>query len=95
MTSVKSKTMRNLLTLAIVSLLFTSCYDKGEITQEPTDFINIHGKVYKLMQVVPKDGHNPIWIMYPKDSLDKQPQVINYDEQSGKKHYTQTVIKVN
>ena len=87
--------MKNLLILAIVALLFTSCYDEGEIIEEPKDFINIHGKIYKLMQVVPTAGCRPIWIMYPKDSLDKQPQVINYDEQHGKQVYTQTVIKVD
>ena len=69
--------------------------EKGEITSEPTDFIEINGKIYKLMQVIPKNGYRAIWIMYPKDSLNSQPQSINYTTQEGKHSINQTVIKVD
>ena len=72
-----------------------SCNDKGEITTEPTDFIEINGKVYKLMQIVPKDGYRPIWIMYPKDSVNSTPNSINYTTQEGKHSINETVIKVD
>ena len=83
------------LILFIAALMLASCQEKGEVTQQPTDFIAIHGKVYKLMSIVPCEGCSSIWIMYPKDSLDKQPEVINWTEQSGKQHYNQTLIKVD
>lgn len=83
------------LILFISVMLFVSCSDKGEITTEPTDFIIIHGKTYKLMQVVPKYGYRSIWIMYPKDSTDQMPQTINYDVQQDKHSVTETVIKVD
>jgi hypothetical protein len=47
------------------------------------------------MSVIPCDGCNSIWIMYPKDSTDSQPQVINYNVLQGKTHTIQTVIKVD
>ncbi len=86
--------MKKLAILLIFSLfgcLEDSNYKKGEFAEEPQDFIKIHNKVYKLMKVRPCDNCNPIWIMYPKDSLDSVPQSINY--RSGKTN--QTIIKVN
>jgi|LakMenEpi03Aug12_release.lakeMendotaPanAssembly.Ray.scaffolds.fasta_scaffold493812_2 hypothetical protein len=68
---------------------------KGSVNYEPQDFIIIHNKTYKLMSVIPCDGCNSIWIMYPKDSTDSQPQVINYNVKQGKTHTIQTVIKVD
>jgi starvation-inducible outer membrane lipoprotein len=68
---------------------------KGSVNYEPQDFIIIHNKTYKLMSVVPRDGYNSIWIMYPKDSTDSQPQVINYNVKQGKTQVNQTVIKVD
>jgi hypothetical protein len=77
--------------------LFTvfGCTKKGSVNSEPQDFIIIHNKTYKLMSVIPCDGCNSIWIMYPKDSTDSQPQVINYNVKHGKTHTNQTVIKVD
>jgi len=86
--------MKKILFIAIVAL-FSSCNKTGEIKDKPKDFIVIHGKTYKLMSVVPCDGCRSIWIMYPKDSLAKQPEIINYDFQSGKTTKTETVIKVD
>jgi len=86
--------MKKLLFL-LVSLLFISCYQKGTVRHEPTEFIEIHGKIYKLMSVTPCTGCNAIWIMYPKDSLDSQPQIINYDVSNGKFTSNQTIIKVD
>lgn len=82
------------LILAITILLLASCTDRGQITTEPTDFIEINGKVYKLMSVVPEDGEHSIWIMYPKDSTDKMPTVLNYEVPEGKTTRNETVIKV-
>jgi len=82
-----------LLVLSIVAL--SSCQKRGEIFQGPQDFIEINGKVYKLISVVPKDGQHPIWIMYPKDTADKMPTVINYEVQEGKTTRNESVIKVD
>jgi hypothetical protein len=79
----------------LASLLFISCNERGTITNEPTEFIEIHGKVYKLMRVTPCTGCNSIWIMYPKDSLDSQPQIINYNVNKGKYSVNESVIKVD
>jgi len=88
--------MKKIITVIGLLTLLTSCQnDKGDIPHPPTDFIEIHGKVYKLMSIVPCDGCNTIWIMFPKDSLDTQPQVINFDIQNGKRKINQTVIKVD
>ena len=80
----------------LYKIIVTETYnDKGEITNAPTDFISIHGKVYKLMSIAPCKGCHSIWIMYPKDSLDKQPEVINYNVSNGKTTKLETVIKVD
>ena len=86
--------MKKLILLLLFSLF--GCYsNKGEIKNIPTDFIIIHNKTYKLMRVVPCDLCEPIWIMYPKDSIDSQPQVINYNVSRGKNVVNNTIIKVD
>jgi len=87
--------MKKLILTIAVSLLFLSCREKGEITDQPSDFIIIHGKTYKIMKIVPKKGYNSIWIMYPKDSLDTMPQSINYIRSNGKTSTPETIIKVD
>jgi len=87
--------MKKLILIIAVSLLILSCNETGEIIEQPSDFIIIHGKTYKLMKIVPKKGYHPIWIMYPKDSLDTMPQSINYEVQSGKTSTNETIIKVD
>lgn len=84
-------------TALLISLLFllSSCEKKGQIKASPEDFIIIHGKVYKLFSIVPKDDCDPIWILYPKDSMDSQPEVINYTKHEGKRAYNQTIVKVD
>lgn len=82
-----------LLVLSIVVL--SSCEKRGEVTQQPQDFIEINGKVYKLVRVVPADGEHSIWIMYPKDTADKMPTVLNYEVQQGKTTQNESVIKID
>jgi hypothetical protein len=82
-----------LLVLLIVAL--ASCNKRGEIHKHPQDFIEINGKIYKLVSVVPADGENAIWIMYPKDTADKMPTVINYTVQEGKTTRNESVIKID
>jgi hypothetical protein len=84
---------RILATLAIITLI--SCSERGEIREQASDFIIIHGKTYKLMRVIPSDGENGIWIMYPKDSSDAMPTILNYQVQQGKTTINQAVIKVD
>lgn len=82
-----------LLVLSIIAL--GSCTERGEIYQAPQDFIEINGKVYKLVQIVPEDGEHAIWIMYPKDTADKMPTVLNYEVPQGKTTRNETVIKID
>ena len=82
-----------LLVLSIVAL--ASCQKRGEIYQQPQDFIEINGKVYKLVKVVPADGERSIWIMYPKDTADKMPTVLNYEVQEDKTTRNEAVIKID
>ena len=84
---------RILATLAALTLI--SCSERGEIYEPASDFIIIHGKTYKLMRVVPSNGAYPIWIMYPKDSSDVMPTIINYQKSHGKTTINQAVIKVD
>jgi hypothetical protein len=87
--------MKKILLVIGVLLMLISCRERGEVVHQPTNFIEIHGKVYKIMSVVPCEGCRDIWIMYPKDSADIQPEVINYSESSGKSTVNKTVIKVD
>lgn len=87
--------MKNILLTIGLLIALSSCEKRGEIIQEPIDFIEIHGKIYKLVNIVPCYGCRGIWIMYPKDSLDSQPKVINYNELHGKTTVNQTVIKID
>lgn len=91
--------MRNILLILFASILFISCSKEGEVERPPKDFIIIHGKTYKLMKIVPEDNGRAIWIMYPKDSLDKQPEVINwtFSSSNGKTQsvHSETLIKVD
>lgn len=77
-------------------LLLASCGKKGQILHEPSEWL-INGKMYKLVQVVPADGANAIWIMYPKDSTDtdKPPVSINWTQNSGKTTVGNAVIKID
>lgn len=89
----KNNMKKIILVLSIVAL--ASCQKRGEIYHEPQDFIEINGKVYKLVRIVPADDERAIWIMYPKDTLDKMPTVINYNVPQGKTHANETVIKID
>jgi len=82
-----------LLGVGLITLI--SCNERGKVREQPTDFIVIHGKTYKLMKVVPADFENSIWIMYPKDSNDAMPTILNYNVQHGKNVSNQAVIKVD
>lgn len=82
-----------LLVLGLITLV--ACTERGKVYEQPNDFIVIHSKTYKLMKVVPADGEHAIWIMYPKDSNDAMPTIINYNVQQGKVVSNQTVIKVD
>ena len=82
-----------ILVLSIVAL--ASCQKRGEIYHQPQDFIEINHKVYKLVKVVPADGEHSIWIMYPKDTADKMPTVLNYEVQEGKTTRNESVIKID
>lgn len=83
--------MKRIFAILLISLLLYSCSQKGQIADEPRDFININGKIYKIMSVYPCDGCNYIWIMYPKDSLGTVPQMIAQPD--GK--ITRTIVKID
>jgi hypothetical protein len=86
--------MRKIL-IATLLIGMMGCSQRGEVFQQPQDFIEINGKVYKLLKIVPSDGEHAIWIMYPKDTTDKVPTVLNYHVQEGKTHRNETVIKID
>ena len=85
--------MKKLITVIACVALLSACGKKGDIVQAPSDFIIIHGKTYKLMRVVPSDGDRAIWIMYPKDSTDSQPTVVNYEVSTGGGKITKQLMK--
>lgn len=87
--------MKKILIATLLIGMMGSCTQRGEMYQEPQDFIEINGKVYKLVSIVPADGKHPIWIMYPKDTGDKMPTVLNYEVQSGKTTQHQALIKID
>lgn len=72
-----------------------SCTERGQIISPPIEFIEIHGKVYKLTKIVPAANERAIWIMYPKDSSDNISTILNYQEQNGKYTKDQTIIKID
>ena len=86
--------MKKLL-LATLLIGMMGCSQRGEVHQKPQDFIEINGKVYKLLKIVPADGEHPIWIMYPKDTGDKVPTVLNYEIPAGKTTQNQAIIKID
>ena len=79
--------------VALVSLSFTSCKDKGE-TFDPELSVSIHGKIYKFISIVPSKNAHPIWIMYPVDSTGDVPICVNYNEKQGKSTVNAAVIIV-
>ena len=83
------------LILATLLIGMMGCSKRGEVYQTPQDFIEINGKVYKLVKIVPADRERAIWIMYPKDTAEKMPTVLNYEVPEGKQTRNQTVIKVD
>jgi hypothetical protein len=87
--------MKKLITVIACVALLSACTEKGDIIESPSDFIIIHGKTYKLMKVVPSNGDHAIWIMYPKDSTDSQPTIVNYEVSQGKSRRNETIIKVD
>lgn len=89
LSQMKNKFLIGILAMA---LAFVSCSKEGEVKREAKDFIKIHGKVYKLVKITPEDNGHPIWIMYPKDSADTQPVVINQIVPAGKTTTNQALI---
>lgn len=87
--------MKKLLTISLLAILLVACNKRGEVHEQPSDFIIIHGKTYKLISVVPAYDAHPIWILYPKDSNDAMPTIINYERQNGKTTVNQAVIKID
>lgn len=81
--------------IILLILAVNACTYKRDIKSQPENFIEIHGKVYKLVRVVPKGYAHPIWIMYPKDSADEMPSVLNFTTQAGKATINQTLIKID
>jgi hypothetical protein len=86
--------MRKIL-IATLLIGMMGCSERGDLRQKPQDFIEINGKVYKLVSIVPADGEHPIWIMYPKDTGDKVPTVLNYEIPAGKTTQNQAIIKID
>lgn len=86
--------MKQILTI-LIAITLISCSERGDVREPASDFIIIHGKTYKLMRVVPSNGAYPIWIMYPKDSSDAMPTIINYQKSQGKTTINQAVIKID
>ncbi len=87
--------MKKILLAIMGIVVLSSCRERGDIEYAPTNFIEINGKTYKLVRVVPEDGEYGIWILYPKDTADKMPQVLNYTVPQGKATRMETVIKVD
>lgn len=85
--------MKKIITLGLVlfMILFTACNNAGDVDKSPL-LIKIHNKSYKLVNVVPENNSHGIWIMYPVDSTDEQPTVMNFDVQEGKTTANQAVI---
>lgn len=82
------------ITILIFLLIMSSCNKKGDITTEPKDFIIIHNKVYKLIGIVPCNGCNTMWVLYPKDSLDIMPEIVSISD-TVSVTVDDTVIKIN
>jgi hypothetical protein len=87
--------MKKLILITTLLIAMMGCSERGDLRQQPQDFIEINGKVYKLVSIVPADREHPIWIMYPKDTTDKMPTVLNYEVKSGKTTQNQAVIKID
>ena len=87
--------MKKLILITTLLIGMMGCSERGDLRQQPQDFIEINGKIYKLVSIVPADGEHPIWIMYPKDTTDKMPMVLNHAVKSGKTTQNQAVIKIN
>lgn len=80
-----------LLAIAILSSLLMSCTKKGEIHSAPQDALTIHGEVFKTVKMVPCDGCESIWIVYPKDPQSKA-TVINTQHDVDEDNTVSTAI---
>ncbi|RQO78092.1 hypothetical protein DBR40_09080 [Pedobacter sp. KBW01] len=82
------KTLIVLLALAALS----SCINKkGDVKTDPTDLVEINGKVIQAMQVVPCDGCSAIWIAFAKDSTES-PVTVNYKVRQNKTFVNKAVV---
>ena len=80
------------LLILLTLLCLSSCDKAGTIHQPTAHLIEINGKVYKLVSIVPSRGDFPIWIMYPRDSTNSMPTMLNNTVRSGKHSRNQGVI---
>lgn len=76
--------MKKIAVLLIVAALAFSCSKEGEVFDNATKAININGKEYRFIQIVPADGAHGVWILVPKDADVKVPQVTSYSVSCGK-----------
>lgn len=84
--------MKKIIIVLIALVTFSGCINKkGDVKTEPTDFLQVNGKAYQAMEVVPCDGCSAIWVVIPKDRIES-PVTVNYKVRRSKNYVNKTVV---
>lgn len=80
----------------LLALCLLSCSKEGEVTNKSNGTININGKEYKFIKVVPADGERGVWLLIPSDATVELPKLISYShlENCGKNCWSERYITV-
>lgn len=76
--------MKKTIGLIALCLLLFSCAKEGEILNKATKNIEINGKEYYFIKVVPADGEYGVWLLIPKDSKVEIPEHTSIKVSCGK-----------
>lgn len=81
--------MKIFITLTILLICLISCNREGEITKQSKNPIEINGKKYRFLKIVPAENENSVWILIPNDADVNVPGLTSYTFTSGTgKHQT-------
>lgn len=71
----------------LIIVVMVACTKEGEVTNKSTRTIQINGKEYYFMEVVPADGERAVWLLIPKDADVRMPMPISQRVSCGKNCY--------
>jgi hypothetical protein len=84
--------MKKLIYIGLMALGLLGCEKEGEIDKVGGKLVQINGKNYRFIRIVPADNYRAVWLLVPQDTSQSLPQTVNYEVNSGKTTKSESVI---